>query len=59
MNFLRTLCIGDVVRALKRHEPLVALRVSGNLIGNAVSAARTRLPRRSQLPVRRIVRSGP
>jgi len=56
MYFLRTLGIGDVLRALKRREPRIALHISGNLIRNAVGTARSHLPRRSQLPVRRIAR---
>ena len=59
MYFLRTLCVGDVVRALRRRELRVALCISQNLVSNAVSAARAHLPRRSQLPVRRAVRWEP
>ena len=59
MYFLGTLSIGDVLRALKRRELRIALRISQNLLSNAVSTARTHLPRRSQLPVRRAVRWEP
>ena len=37
--------IRDVVTALKRHEPGLALRISGNLCSNALSTARMRLHR--------------
>ena len=56
MYQLRTLSIGDVVRALEQRELRVAVRISGNLFGNAVNAARSHLPRRSQLPLNRAQR---
>jgi hypothetical protein len=47
MYYLRTLSIRDVVHALKRREPRLALRISHNLCSNAINAAdfrvRTRL----------------
>jgi hypothetical protein len=40
MYFLRELSIHDVVRALKRREPRLALRISQNLCSNALNSAR-------------------
>ena len=53
MYALRLLSIRDVVTALKRHEPGLALRISGNLCGNALSTARMRLNRSIPLSSRR------
>jgi hypothetical protein len=47
MYFLRTLSFRDVVRALKRHEPRLALRISQNLCSNAVNTVRADIGRRS------------
>ena len=47
MYFLRTLSFRDVVRALKRREPRLALRISQNLCSNALNTARGKLGRRS------------
>jgi hypothetical protein len=53
MNALRLLPVRDVVTALKRHEPVRALRISGNLCSNAVSTARMHLHRSIPLSSRR------
>ena len=53
MNALRLLSIRDVVTALKRREPGLALRISGNLCSNAVSTARMHLHRSIPLSSRR------
>ena len=45
MYALRLLSIRDVVTALKRREPALALRISHNLCSNAVNTARFRLQR--------------
>jgi hypothetical protein len=55
MYFLRTLSFHDVVRALKRREPCVALRISHSLCSNALNTARAGLGRRSH-PLSRLVR---
>jgi hypothetical protein len=49
MYFLRTLSFRDVVRALKRREPRLALRISHNLCSNAINAADSRLRRRLRI----------
>ena len=46
MYILRTLSIRDVVAALKQRKLGVALRISQNLVSNAVNTARFRLRRR-------------
>jgi hypothetical protein len=56
MYALRTLSIHDVVRALKRRELRLALRISENLCSNAVSTLRFRLRKRTRLPIRHIAR---
>ena len=48
MYFLRTLSFHDVVRALKRREPRLALHISGNLCSNVLNTVRADLGRRSQ-----------
>jgi hypothetical protein len=55
MYFLRTLSFHDVVRALKRREPRLALRISHNLCSNALNTARAGLGRRSN-PISRALR---
>ena len=57
MYYLRTLLIRDVLRALKRGEPYLALRISHNLCGNAINAAAFRL--RTRLPIRSGARRSP
>jgi hypothetical protein len=47
MYFLRTLSFHDVVHALKRREPRLALRISSNLCTNALHTVRADLGRRS------------
>ena len=47
MYFLRTLSFRDVIRALKRHEPRLALHISHNLCSNALNTVRADLGRRS------------
>jgi len=49
MYFLRELSIHDVVRALKRREPRLALRISQNLCSNALNTVRADLSRRSHV----------
>jgi hypothetical protein len=55
MYFLRTLSFHDVVRALKRREPRLALRISSNLCTNAMNTARADFGRRSHA-LNRVVR---
>jgi hypothetical protein len=57
MYFLRTLSFHDVVCALKRREPRLALRISHNLCSNVINAADFRLRRR--LPIRSGARRSP
>jgi hypothetical protein len=45
MYFLRTLSFHDAVRALKRREPRLALRITQNLCSNALNTARANLGR--------------
>jgi len=56
MYVLRTLSIHDVVRALKRRELHLALRISQNLCSNAASTLRFRLRKRTRLPIRHVAR---
>ena len=56
MYVLRTLSIYDVVRALKRRELRLALRISENLCSNAVTALRFRMRKRTRLPIRHAAR---
>jgi hypothetical protein len=56
MYLLRTLSIRDVVRALKRRELRLALRISENLGSNAVNSVRFRLHKRTRLPIRHATR---
>jgi hypothetical protein len=49
MYFLRELSVHDVLRALKRREPCLALRISHNLCSNALNTARANLARRSYI----------
>lgn len=56
MFILRTLSYRDVVRALKRRELRLALRISQNLISNEVNTVRFHLRKRSRLPVRHAAR---
>jgi hypothetical protein len=56
MYVLRTLSIHDVVRALKRRELRLALRISQNLGSNAVSSVRFRLHKRARLSLRHATR---
>jgi hypothetical protein len=56
MYFLRELSIHDVVRALKRREPRLALRISQNLCSNALNTARASLGRRSRIRGRTVRR---
>jgi len=56
MYVLRTLSIHDVVRALKRRELRLVLRISQNLCSNAVNTARFRLLKYSRSPIRRTAR---
>ena len=58
MYFLRELSIHDVVRALKRREPRLALRISQNLCSNALNTARANLSRRSYA-LSRVARRAP
>ena len=53
---IRTLSIHDVVRALRRRELRLALRISENLCSNAVSMLRFRLRKRTRLPIRHVAR---
>ena len=57
MYFLRTLSFRDVVRALKRRELRLALRISHNLCSNAINATDFRL--RARLPIRNGARRAP
>ena len=59
MYLLRTLSINDVVRALKRREVRLALRISHNLGSNAVNTARFHLSKCSHPSIRRALRRGP
>ena len=47
MYFLRTLSIHDVVHALRRREPRLALRIGTNLCSNALNTVRADFGRRS------------
>ena len=47
MYYLRTLSLHDVVQALRRREPRLALRISGNLCSNALNTVRADFGRRS------------
>jgi hypothetical protein len=55
--FLRTISLHDVVRALKRREPRLALRISHNLCSNAINAVDFRL--RTRLHIRKGERRTP
>lgn len=47
MFFLRTLSFHDVIHALQRREPRVALAITANLCSNALNSVRYDLGRRS------------
>ena len=47
MYYLPTLSLHDVVHALQRREPRLALRISGNLCSNAVTTVRADFGRRA------------
>jgi hypothetical protein len=57
MYFLRTLSFHDVLHALKRREPRLALRISHNLCSNALNTVRANLGRRSHALNRMVRRS--
>ena len=52
MYFLRTVSFHDVINALQRREPRVALAITGNLCSNALNSARYALGRRSCMVAR-------
>jgi len=47
MYFLRTLSFHDVIHALRRREPRIALAITSNLCSNALNTTRYELTRRS------------
>jgi hypothetical protein len=56
MYYLRELSVHDVLRALKRRDPWLALRISQNLCSNALNTVRANLVRRSRIRARTVRR---